>query len=197
MQTLPGAEKAVRRETRWIVLSAVVAATASAALVLCLSRRREQRGNQSVPAPNRTVDLNRYIGLWHELGRYDNEFERDCEFVTAEYRLRADGLVDVINTCRGPERSVRRVSTGRARVVAGTGNAKLKVSFFGPFFLGNYWILDHAEDYSWSIVGEPTGRYLWILGRNAPATAEQIDQLITRARGMGYDMSRFRLTRQV
>ena len=49
---------------------------------------------------------------------------------------------------------------GPRSVIAGSGNAKLKVSFFGPFYIGDYWVLDHDPDYQWSIVGEPRGRFL-------------------------------------
>lgn len=54
---------------------------------------------------------------------------------------------------------------GRAKVVDASSNAKPKVSFFGPFD-GDYWVLDHADDYSWAIMGEPSGRYLWSLNRD-------------------------------
>ena len=75
-------------------------------------------------------------------------------------------------------------------------NAKLKVSFFGPFFFGDYWVLDHAEDYSWSVVGEPSGKYLWLLCREAtPAEAVKV-ALVRRATELGYDVSMLRMTRQ-
>jgi len=66
---------------------------------------------------------------------------------------------------------VRSAET-KAKVVEGCGNAKLKMSFFGPFYFGDYWVLDHAGDYSWSIVGEPSGRNLWLLSRSAQPTTE-------------------------
>ena len=84
---------------------------------------------------------------------------------------------------------------GRAKVVDATTNAKLKVSFFGPFY-GDYWVLDHASDYSWSIVGEPSGRYLWILHREARPAEAEVQQLIARARDLGYDTSMLRRTKQ-
>jgi apolipoprotein D and lipocalin family protein len=80
-------------------------------------------------------------------------------------------------------------------VVADSGNAKLKVSFFGPFFFGDYWVLDHADDYSWSIVGEPSGHYLWILTREATPATSVKDALIERVRALGYDTSMLRMTR--
>ena len=131
------------------------------------------------------------------MGRYDNSFERGCEAVTAAYSQSPDGLIQIINTCHqgGIDGRVRSAK-GRSRVVEGSQNAKLKVSFFGPFFLGNYWVLDHADDYTWSIVGEPSGRYLWILTRDPLPGADVKEALIERARALGYDMTMFRYTRQ-
>jgi len=70
------------------------------------------------------------------------------------------------------------------------------VSFFGPFYVGDYWILDHADDYTWSIVGEPSGRYLWILTREAKPSAELRRTLIERTRALGYDVTMLRETQQ-
>lgn len=89
-----------------------------------------------------------------------------------------------------------RSAGARARVVADSGNAKLKVSFFGPLFFGDYWVLDHAEDYSWSIVGEPSGRYLWLLSRSPRPTTQVRETLMSRVRGLGYDLSLLRETQQ-
>ncbi|CAD6546218.1 Outer membrane lipoprotein Blc [Paraburkholderia kirstenboschensis] len=152
-------------------------------------------GNARVPEPAKPVDLGRYLGRWYEFARYENRFEKGCEAVTADYAAREDGLIDVTNSCRknGVEGPLD-VSKGRAKVVAGSDNAKLKVSFFGPFFVGNYWVLDHADDYSWSIVGEPGGRYLWILTREAKPAASVRDGLIGRVRALGYDTSMLRVT---
>lgn len=153
-------------------------------------------GNAHVPQPAKPVDLSRYVGKWYELARYENRFERDCEAATAEYATRDDGLIDVVNTCRkGAVSGALDVAKGRAKVVEGSDNAKLKVSFFGPFFFGDYWVLDHADDYSWSIVGEPSGRYLWILTREAVPSASVKDALIERVRALGYDTSMLRMTR--
>lgn len=151
-------------------------------------------GNTSVPQPVKTVQLNRYLGEWFELARYENSFEKNCEGVTAQYSQRNDGMIRVINTCRkgspdGTEKSVE----GRAKIVPDSGNAKLKVSFFGPFY-GDYWVLDHANDYSWSIVGEPSGRYLWILTRTAKPSERTRKMLVNKVKSLGYDVGRLRWT---
>ena len=154
------------------------------------------RGNARVPQPNKAVELNRYLGRWYELGRYEASFERGCEGVTADYAQRPDGQISVLNTCRqGGVDGRARAAKGRAKIVAGSNGAKLKVSFFGPFF-GDYWVLDHADDYSWSIVGEPSGRYLWILSRDPAPGEAAYAELVGRARAMGYDVTMIRRTRQ-
>lgn len=152
-------------------------------------------GNPRPPQPAKRVELSKYLGLWYEAARYDFRFEKGCDGVTAEYSLRPDGLVEVRNTCRkgGPE-GIEKVSLGKAKVVDKATGAKLKVSFFGPFFLGDYWVLDHADDYSWAIVGEGSGRYLWLLTRDKP-TPGLTQNLTARAKAMGYDVSRLRVTK--
>lgn len=168
--------------------ASVIVAGAALLLAGCAGLAGGPSGNAHVPQPARTVDLDRYVGKWYEFARYENRFERGCAGVTAEYAKREDGLIGVRNTCHegGPD-GPARTSDGRAKIVADSGNAKLKVSFFGPFFFGDYWVLDHADDYSWSIVGEPSGRFLWILTRDAKPSAEQAAALVERVRTLGYD----------
>jgi apolipoprotein D and lipocalin family protein len=133
--------------------------------------------------------------MWFELARYDHRFERSCASgVTAIYDLRSDGGIDVVNRCRRSDGSLS-LAHGRAKIVDLRTRAKLKVSFFGPFY-GDYWVLDHADDYSWSIVGEPSGRYLWILARDAQPDRPAIEALVSRARQLGYDTRQLIYTKQ-
>jgi apolipoprotein D and lipocalin family protein len=165
---------------------------------LALARaRRRPVGNRSVPEPSKPVSLEDYLGLWYEIGRYENAFERGLEKVTAEYRARPDGAIQIVNQGRRAGIAGRvNTAKGRARVVGGSRNTKLKVSFFGPFFLGDYWVLDHADDYAWSIVGEPSGRYLWLLCREPNPSQEMRLAMHTRARELGYDTDLIRTTLQ-
>jgi len=154
-------------------------------------------GNSRVPQPARPVELSRYLGVWHEFARYDMAFERGCEGVTARYDLRPDGKVAVTNTCRqGAVDGPVKVARGKAVPVADSGGAKFKVSFFGPALFANYWVLDRAPDYSWAIVGEGSGRYLWILTREPVPSPQRRDELLQRVRTLGYDLSLLRFTRQ-
>jgi apolipoprotein D and lipocalin family protein len=133
------------------------------------------------------VDLDRYVGRWYEIARYPNSFERDCVGVTADYSLRDDGRIDVINTCfestlDGPE----RVIEGSARVADPTTNAKLRVTFFWPFE-GDYWIIGLDEDYEYAVVGEPSRSFLWILSRTPQMDDETYAGIVESLPAFGYD----------
>ena len=151
-------------------------------------------GNTAVPQPAKPVELSRYLGHWYELARYEQGFQKNCDGVTADYALRADGKISVLNKCRKPDGSLKQAE-GKAKIVDTVSGSKLKVSFFGPFY-GDYWVLDHADDYSWAIVGEGSGRYLWILSRETNPGQARLDALIARAGALGYDTSMLRITKQ-
>lgn len=147
-----------------------------------------------LPAP--AVDLDRYSGRWYEFARLPNWFEGNCHGVTAEYSRKPNGEIRVVNTCRkgGPAGPVDRIE-GRAQVVDPVSNAKLRVAFFWEFW-APYWVLDLDPDYRWSIVGEPSGRYFWILTRDpVPSPALRAD-LLQRAARLGYDASKFEFPQQ-
>ena len=120
------------------------------------------------------VDLNRYVGRWYEIARLPNRFEKKCaDSVTATYTLRSDGKIEVVNRCRKSSGDYT-TATGKAKVVDQTTNAKLKVTFFWPFY-GDYWILDLGDNYEYAVVGAPNRKYLWILSRN-----RQMDESLYR-----------------
>jgi hypothetical protein len=99
------------------------------------------------------VDLQRYLGKWYEIATIPQRFQKGCVGVTAEYTLRKNGDIRVVNTCvEGTLEGKRRQARGKARVVDKVTNAKLKVTFFWPFW-GAYWIIGLDEDYRWAVVG--------------------------------------------
>ncbi|GAA0581035.1 lipocalin family protein [Rhizomicrobium electricum] len=165
------------------------------ALAGCAAFSSRPVGNHNVPQPAKPVDLGRYLGRWYELYRYEAPFQKDCEAVTADYSLNPDGSIRVLNSCRqgtvdGPSKS----ATGKARVADTATNAKLRVTFFWPFY-GDYWVLDHDADYQWSIVGEPSGRYLWVLSRSPEPSSDARAMLKRRVEELGYDWALVRPTK--
>ena len=134
-----------------------------------------------------SVDLDRYLGRWYEIASYPAWFQKNCTAVTADYSLRDDGVIEVVNSCRkGSLDGKLKQSKGRAKVVDETTNAKLKVSFFGPFW-GPYWIIDLDPDYQWAVVGAPNRKYLWILGRTPQMDEEIYEEIVSRLPAKGYD----------
>ncbi|MDX2235234.1 MAG: lipocalin family protein [Hyphomonadaceae bacterium] len=163
-------------------------ALAAVAVAGCSSFQPVQRAEQPPLQAVESVDLARYRGLWHEQARLPNWFERGCVAATATYTERPDGLIGVRNVCTKADGGTED-AVGRARVVDAVSNAKLKVSFFGPFW-GDYWVIDLAPDYSWVIVGEPSGRYLWVLTRAPAIDAGQKADFLARIAAKGYRTDR-------
>ncbi len=143
------------------------------------------------------VDLERYAGLWYEVAKYPNWFQRSCASGTiAKYALREDGRVDVQNQCLRADGSVIE-ARGVARVVPGSGNAKLKVRFGWSPLAGDYWVLGLDEqNYSWALVGHPSRKFLWILSRTAKLPLKTFGEVVALAEELGYDVSRIELTSQ-
>lgn len=141
------------------------------------------------------VDLSRYMGRWYEIATIPMSFQKGCVGVTADYTLRPDGDVDVVNTCR-PERldAPPRTANGKAWSVDPSG-AKLEVRFFWPFH-GSYWIVDLDPDYRWAVVGHPSREYLWILSRTPQLPDATYDGILERLRAQHYDLSRLLKTPQ-
>lgn len=142
------------------------------------------------------VDLERYLGTWYEIATIPQSFQKGCVGVTAEYSLRPDGDIQVVNTCiQGTlDGNVRRVR-GKAWVVDKTSNAKLKVRFFWPFW-GSYWIIGLDPDYQWAVVGHPGRKYLWILSRSPQMEDALYGQILELIAGQGYNLSRIEKTLQ-
>ncbi|PXW94155.1 apolipoprotein D and lipocalin family protein [Sphaerotilus hippei] len=139
-----------------------------------------------------SVDLERYLGIWHEVASLPNRFQSGCVADTqAEYR-RVDGAIEVRNRCRRADGQFESV-TGVAKVVPDSGNAKLRVSFFRPFY-GNYWVLALDPDYRWALVGEPGRRFGWVLSRTPVLPAADLEAALARAAALGYDRGAFRLS---
>lgn len=170
-----------------MIKPALAAAALTLPLAACMASPPDRLAGDQPPPVAEGVELDRYLGLWFEIARADHGFEENCQGVTAYYEYREDGDIRVINRCwDGALDGELDVAEGRARVASPVTNAKLEVSFFGPFY-GDYWILDVADDYSWAVVSEAAGRYLWILSREPQPGDEFIEQRLQFLQELGYD----------
>jgi len=142
------------------------------------------------PLPTvQSVDLGRYYGTWYEIARLPNRFQSMCVSDTqAAYRPEGND-VSVVNRCRTADGRFERAE-GIAKLVEGSNGAKLRVSFFRPFY-GDYWVLELDPDYRWVLVGEPGRKYAWILARDPKLDEATLDALLTRATALGFDRQAF------
>lgn len=143
---------------------------------------------QTTPYDNSSVsafDLSRYLGTWYEIARFDHSFERGMENVTAEYFLRDDGKIDVINS--GWKDGKYKVADGKARQPDPAKDpAHLEVSFF-LFFYSDYNVMMIDDDYQVALVGSKSPKYLWILSRTPQVSDAVLDLVLEEASGRGYD----------
>lgn len=155
-----------------------------------------ERPVTTVPA----VDLERYVGLWYEIAKIPNRFQKQCvRGTTAEYTLREDGRITVVNRCFKEDGRADEAK-GLAKVVDDTGNAKLKVSFVSflgwrPFW-GDYWVIGLDEDYQWVVVGTPDRKYGWILARTPVLDEDTVEEIFSIIERNGYERDAFELSPQ-
>jgi apolipoprotein D and lipocalin family protein len=142
------------------------------------------------------IDLQSYMGRWYEIASFPNRFQKGCQCTTAEYELSENGYVKVINKCRKDSITGKlSEANGKAFVVNGSNNTKLKVQFFWPF-RGDYYIIDIAPDYNYAVVGNPSRKYLWILSRTPVMDDSLYKSLADRAKGKGFDITKLVKTNQ-
>lgn len=139
-------------------------------------------------SPVASFDLSKYLGTWYEIARFDHVFERGLDNVTAEYLLRDDGKVDVINS--GWKGGKYKVADGKARQPDPSGDpAHLEVSFFLNFY-SDYNVLMLDDLYQVALIGSKSPKYLWILSRSPQISDIVIDSVIEEAESRGYDTSK-------
>jgi apolipoprotein D and lipocalin family protein len=156
------------------------------ALFLLLGCKTQKLPLQTVD----TLDLNRYMGRWYEVARFQHRFEKDLTCVTATYSLNNNGTVKVVNRGVNELDSTKvSVAEGKAIVPDPKEPGKLKVVFQWPFY-GKYWVLKLAPDYSHVVIGAPSGNYLWILSREPKMDDLTLNELIAFCRKQGFDVSK-------
>lgn len=152
-------------------------------LGVCMTASSQQIDNSTITM----FDLNRYLGKWYEVARYDHAFERGLVGTTAEYSLLDDGKIKVLNSgYLNTLDGTYQQSVGKAKPNKNGKAGQLRVSFFGPFY-SDYYILDLAPDYSYSVVGSSSPKYLWILSRTPHLNSKVQSEILTNLQQRGYD----------
>lgn len=138
-------------------------------------------------SPVSQFDLSKYLGTWYEIARFDHSFERGMDNVIAEYLLRDDGKIDVVNS--GWKNGKFKVADGKAKQPDPLSDpAQLEVSFF-LFFYSDYNVMMIDDDYQIALVGSKSPKYLWILSRTPYVTDSVMDLVLEEASSRGYDIN--------
>ena len=163
--------------------------------LLCAMLLNSCTGMPEGVSPVRNFDIQRYLGTWHEIARLDHSFERGLSQVSAEYAMRDDGGVQVIN--RGWHAEDKRWSeaVGKAYFVGPDNEGYLKVSFFGPFY-GAYVVFELDADYRYSFVAGPDTDYLWLLARTPTVPDSLLQKFKQKAASLGFDMNKLIVANQ-
>jgi len=133
------------------------------------------------------VELEKYLAKWYEIAHLPAKFQDGCNETTATYTLSKDGSISVLN--QATKNGKIKQAKGKAQVVDKNSNAKLKITFFWPFY-GDYWIIKLGNDYNYSVVGTPNRKHLWILSRTPQIDDKLYSQLIECVKSKGFDVSK-------
>jgi apolipoprotein D and lipocalin family protein len=170
-----------------------------AVLIVSGTIMRGQDMNNELQVVNK-VDLKKYVGMWYEIAKIPNRFQKDCKRnTTAIYTIREDGKITVVNSCMEADGSTK-IAEGVAKVADDKTNAKLEVSFVKflgiNLFWGDYWIIGLGDNYDYALVGTPDRKYGWILSRTSKLPLEKITQISELLKIKGYDFNKFEFTVQ-
>ncbi|MBE0576611.1 MAG: lipocalin family protein [Desulfuromonadales bacterium] len=139
--------------------------------------------------PLENFDIDRYLGTWYEIARLDHRFERGLSQITATYSKRPDSGIDVLNRGLDNKTGKWKEAKGRAYFISGPDVARLKVTFFWPFYGGYNVIALDREHYANALVCGPNRNYLWILARTRQLDESVLQQLTEKAERLGFDTS--------
>jgi len=139
------------------------------------------------------VELEKYLGKWYEIAHLPAKFQEGCNETTATYTLSKDGNISVLN--QATKNGKIKQAKGKAKVVDKNTNAKLKVTFFWPFY-GDYWIIKLGNNYDYSVVGTPNRKYLWILSRTPQMNDNLYSQIIEYVKSKGFEVNKLIKTLQ-
>ena len=145
--------------------------------------------------PVQKFDVNQYQGTWYEIARLDHSFERGLEQVSAQYKIKDNGNVEVTNKGFSTEDNKWQEAIGRAKFVGSDDEGYLKVSFFGPFY-GSYVIFELDDKYQYAFVSGPDLSYLWLLSRTKFVKPELIEHFKNQAKQLGFNSDEIILVKQ-
>jgi apolipoprotein D and lipocalin family protein len=151
---------------------------------------------REAPQPAKPVSASFFSGRWYEIARTTNKRQGDCEAPTYDFGKPSGGNIGFVLTCRrGSPDGKAEAAKVTVKLPTDERRNKFRVSVLGGALSTDYWVLDRAEDHSWAIMATPGGNYVWILSRRPNMDQRLHNQLMSRIRGWGYDISRIVMPR--
>ena len=169
--------------------------TGFAALALCAAAASPALAWTPPAPPSKPVELSRFTGRWYEIARVPNHFEAgdDCAGPTADYADTSKG-VTIVQTCHsGSPSGPAKVYRPAVQVLDTANDNRFRLSYF-VFLKKDYWVLDHAPDYAWAVIGDPTGKFDWGFARRPNEAVK--DEITARIKALGYDVGRLEFPKQ-
>ena len=166
-------------------------------IVLAIAALADPASSSATPQPARPVPPQLYSGRWYEIARIPNQLQRDCQGASSEFAGFNAGRFHVVQVCHhgtpvGPTQSY----AANGEILPASNNTKMNLSFFFGAVRVEYWILDHAEDGSWAIMGTSNGRYVWLLSRRPVLDSATRAHAIARIGQLGYPVQRLQYPAQ-
>lgn len=173
-----------KRNDKLFLLGGAVLAGAVSGILITSCSSTIPKGATAVKG----FDVKRYAGKWYEISRLDFRYEKGLDNTSANYTLNDDGTIDVVNRGYNVKKKKWKEATGKAKFVDGRDEARLKVSFFGPFYSG-YNVLAIDQAYKYALVAGEDLKYLWLLSRETTMPAHIREDYLARANSLGYNTS--------
>jgi apolipoprotein D and lipocalin family protein len=162
----------------------------SAVLALALALSVSSPASAAAPQPSKRVELSSYSGRWFEIARIPNRLQRGCIAASVDYAI-DNNRVRAVQRCTPAGDKRARIYRSSGRILDPGVNTKTKLTFAG-FWSQEYWVIDHSAD--WALVGDPSGRFLWIMSRAPSLSAPQRDAAVARVSALGYEAQRLEFT---
>jgi apolipoprotein D and lipocalin family protein len=158
-------------------------------VVLALAGATSALAVAQTAVATKSIDPQRYLGRWYEVGRIPNSFQKNCEAATSDWAKQGDGQYAVVQTCRtGSPSGPPRIWKGNGKVLDAV-KAQIRISFFGGFIKQDYVVVDRADDYSWCILSTASPKFFWIMSRRPVMSAQLRATLVARSRQLGFDVT--------
>jgi apolipoprotein D and lipocalin family protein len=133
-------------------------------------------------------DKEKHLGKWYEIARMDFTFERNLSNVTANYSLNNNGTIKVVNRGYNYKTKKWKQAVGKAKFAGTQDEARLKVSFFGPFYAA-YNVIALDNEYKYALVVGKNLDYIWILYRETTIPDEIKQNYLDIAQELGFNTS--------